>query len=130
MSGYPAPTGWQTPALSFADKYPGEALDYSLDLSDVVDPTTDIFASVAVVVAPSGAGELSITNVTAAGSEVTITVAGGQPCRRYWYKITATMTDGRIFERPVWQDVKPDLPTDRPQAIPSADYGPAATWPP
>lgn len=115
--------------LAIPAKFPDAMLDFTFDITDAIDTTVDFLASASLVCAPSGAGEMQISNLTVAGDGLTYTAAGGQPGRWYTLKLAVTMTDGRLFTFVGLQPVTPVLPTDQPIPVPpSAGFGTPITW--
>lgn len=118
-----------TPTLQkhwFVPHLPGESRDYTFDMTGNI-ATADVVAMVTVAAAPSGAGEASISNPTASGTLLTVTVSGGQPTRTYTYLFTVTMTNGRVYQFAVRQLCAQILQTDAAGVPPSAGFGSAVT---
>ena len=79
-------------------KQPLETLDWSLDIAQAISVPTDQIASVAVAAAPSGAGEIALTEIVALGDILTVTLAGGVAGRIYTLQFIVSMTDQRVFQ--------------------------------
>jgi hypothetical protein len=105
----------------------GATLDYSLDISCAINPEYDIISTVTAACAPSGAGEMQISNLQFAGDVLTLTTSGGQPGRIYTVMFIVTMFDGRVFEFLVYQGVPPGLPGYLVPVPPSPGFGQAIT---
>lgn len=101
-----------------------EALDYTIDITDDVDPDADVIIGAVGQVAPSGTGELVLSQITVVGFLVTVFLSGGQPGRTYTIPLTISMANNRVFEFIRTVSITPDLITDQPQPVPSAGYGP------
>lgn len=118
-------------------KYPYSVLDYTLDITSSVDVINDVIASVACSIAPSGLSELIATDLQFSTPIVvgqkkmflTVTLSGGQPGRIYRIRFIVTMTDGRIFEFIVMQELVPELPAQFPTTPPSRGFGTPITNP-
>lgn len=89
------------PLLIWPTKDPDEVLDYQLDATTQLAALNDTAASASVSIAPSGTGEMTASQVTMAGSFLTVWLSGGQPARWYQVKIEITTTGGRTLEFPV-----------------------------
>ena len=100
-----------------------ENLDYTVDISNDVDTTYDTITGVTGQVAPSGSGELTLTQITVVGFLITVFLSGGQPSRTYTIPLVVTMSNNRVYEFERKVTITPDLPTDQPQLVPSAGYG-------
>lgn len=104
------------------------SLDYTLDTTNSVIVGSDVIASVSVQIAPSGVGELSVSNIFVNGYMLTVTTAGGQPNRVYTMLIVAFMTNGRNYAFLVNQGISQLLDTDVPQISPTPGFGTAIMW--
>lgn len=117
------------PLLAIPAKFPDAALDFTIDITASIDTSVDFIASASLVCAPSGAGEMQISNLSVAGDGVTYTASGGQPGRWYTLKLVVTMSDGRVFAFVGAQPVSPVLVTDQPPPTPpSVGFGTAIIW--
>ncbi|HEY8685970.1 MAG TPA: hypothetical protein VIO57_10230 [Chloroflexota bacterium] len=117
------------PMLPILAKFPDATLDFTIDITAAIDTTVDFIASASLVCAPSGTGEMQISNLQVAGDSVTYTAAGGQPGRWYTLKLLVTMSDARVYTFLGTQPITPVLPTDQPSPTPpSAGFGSAITW--
>jgi hypothetical protein len=90
-------------------KRQGASLDYSLDISAAVDPAQDFIFFAQASVAPSGLGELALSDLQMSELTLTLTTTGGQPGRIYTIKLDVTMGDGRVYEFLVYQGTPPGL---------------------
>lgn len=86
------------------------SLDYALDITATIDPEEDHIIQVAASVAPSGAGELVLSNLAMVGDVLTLTTSGGAQGRVYVVKFLVTMANGRVYTFFVYQGVPPGLP--------------------
>jgi hypothetical protein len=127
-SGATRGVGIDAEILLLAPKFPDGSLDYTIAIDCVIDPRVDLIASLTLACAPSGTGEMQISDLIVRGDTLAFTATGGQPGRRHTLKYVVTMTDGRVFPFVRRQNVTPVLPTDQAQAIPSQDFGAALTW--
>ena len=110
-------------------KLPAASLDYSLDISCAVDPSTDIISFVEAACAPSGsASELQISDLTVSGTILTLNCASGVPTRVYTISFLVSMVDGRTYEFLVYQGIPPGLPGYSVPYPLSPTYGTAITW--
>jgi hypothetical protein len=110
------------------NKLPGATLDYSLDISAAINPEIDIISTVTAACAPSGSGEMVLSNLYAATDVLTLTCSGGVPTRVYSILFTVTMYDGRIFDFLVYQGIPPALRGYPIPVPPSPGFGPPITW--
>jgi hypothetical protein len=76
-------------------------LDYSLDMTPLLNNGTDAIASTALSSAPSGTGELQITALSFVGALITAQLAGGVGGRNYIVKFAVLTTHGNTFDVPV-----------------------------
>jgi hypothetical protein len=107
-------------------KYPDSSWIYALSYPDeIADPATVIAAEVSA--APSGTGELELSNLTGTATGLQLTIAGGQPKRRYTLRFVVTTPSGTL-EFIARMDVDPLLDSDRPQTPPSTGFGSVTTW--
>lgn len=110
---------------------PEGALDYSLDITDSIDPAVDFVLSANVSVAPSGLGEIVPSNFVISTPMIngiqhtilTVTLTGGRPLRRYITKFLVTMLDGRVFPFLVYMRVLPELAGQVLTIPPAAGFG-------
>ena len=77
---------------------PDDALDYALDATAALAEVTDTIVSASASVFPSGAGELTPSQLsfTAAGV-LTVWLSGGVAGRTYFVQLNATTAAGRTF---------------------------------
>lgn len=115
-------------ALQWPMAEPASALDYYLDVSAVLLDPTDTLQMVSIAVAPSGAGQLSVTTVGVTGSVISLWLSGGVAGRAYVIAVTATTAGGRTFEWLVGLRIDSATATFPLTAPPSAGFGAAATW--
>ena len=101
----------------------GASLDYSLDVSQAIDPANDFIETVSVAAAPSGDGELAIDDLIVDDNLLTLTCGLGVASRVYTINFTITMTDGRVFNFLVNQGVSPVLPGYPVPVAPAPGYG-------
>jgi hypothetical protein len=104
------------------------SLDYTLDLALIINPSEDFFQYISVAVAPSGIGELDVTNLIVDGTLLTVTLSNGQPTRVYTLDFTTTMSDGRVFDFLVYIGVQRGLPGYVIAFPPDPGYGSPVTW--
>jgi len=116
------------PVSIFDPKYPGQSVDYTLDLTDVVDPVVDLLASVSVMCAPSGSGEMQISDLQVAADALTVTFSGGQPGRIYTILYAASAFNGRVFDCVARMTVDKVRVTDVAQTVPTEDFGTPLIW--
>lgn len=109
-------------------KYKGETRDFSLDISHAIDPNADRFETVTAACAPSGDGELVLSNLFAVGFVITLTTSVGQPTRIYDILLTITMTNNRIYEFLVNQAIPQAGPSFQVPMSPNPGFGPAIIW--
>jgi hypothetical protein len=88
-------------------KEAGESRQYALDVSEVV---TEQIYSVGVGSAPSGPGELDLSNFDGYGAVFYLRTSGGQPTRIYQIRFTVQLVDGQILRFIVHQAIPPGLP--------------------
>lgn len=109
---------------------PEGSLDYSLDITDSIDPAVDFVQSATVAVAPSGTGELIASGFVISTPMIdglqhtilTVTLTGGQPRRKYITKFLVTMVDGRVFPFLVYLIIPSVLEGRLLTVPPSADF--------
>lgn len=87
-----------------------------------------VLSSLSLAAAPSGTGELTISNLSFAAGVVTFTLAAGQPTRCYTLLLTATRSDSFVSDYVFKVQVDPVLITDQAQVALSAAFGTGATW--
>ena len=109
-------------------KYKGESRDFSLDISRSIDSKSDVFKMVTVACAPSGDGELVLSNLFAVGAIITLTTSVGQPTRIYDILLTITMTNNRIYEFLVNQAIPQSEPSFQVPMSPNPGFGPEIVW--
>lgn len=108
-------------------KHPDSYLDYSFDATAPLGPA-DALAEVSVSLMPSGAGEMTASSLSIAGSMITLWFAGGVGGRRHTVRIDATCASGRVFEWLVGITVDPAFQPWPPLDPPSAAFGAPLTW--
>ena len=96
----PKPNWW--PA-----KLQAATLDYSLNISTILAQGVDFISAVTAACAPSGSGELTISNPVITNAVLTLTTAGGVPSRVYTVQWIVTCQDGRIYSFIVYQGIPP-----------------------
>lgn len=111
----PAPNWWPPKQVS-------ATLDYSLNISSVLAQGVDFISTVSVACAPSGSGELAISNALVTNAVLTLTTSGGVPSRVYTIQWVVTCSDGRIFAFIVYQSVPP-IPGYIVPVAPDPDFG-------
>ena len=79
--------------------------------------------------APSGAGEMRISDLLVADDVITLTCSGGVPTRIYTVMIVVRMCDGRAFDFLVYQGIPPGLRGYRIPVPPCPGFGPSISWP-
>lgn len=112
-------------------KLPDAILDYALNITPAIDPSADFAVSAAVSIAPSGAGEMTASNLFITSNEdcsvlntvLTVTMTGGVPGRTYIIKFDVTMSDQRVFSFLVYQDIPVIIPGTMVPVAPSSDFG-------
>jgi hypothetical protein len=109
-------------------KQQGATLDYSLDISSAVNPDIDFVLSVSAAIAPSGAGEMALSDIIVFENVITLTCSGGVQSRVYTIMLTVTMTDGRIFDFLVYQAVPPGLRGYAVPVAPSPGFSDPQVW--
>jgi hypothetical protein len=115
----------------FPAKYPIESRRFSLDVSEMLNLTTNgRIVAVNAAAAPSGTGELALSNLsaTASGYTLRLTLDDGQPTRVYSIAFTVGMSDGEIFEFVAFQGIPPGLPGYPTPYPPVPDFGDPVTW--
>lgn len=129
MSGAWPPPGWSeyagvtdAPIVWIGPKRVAATLDYTIDITDTID-TDDLIVGATACVAPSGTGEMTISEITVVGNLVTVYLNGGQPARTYTIQVNVSMANSRVFEFLARCRVTPDFVTDQPQVAPSNGYG-------
>jgi hypothetical protein len=86
-----------------------------------------LLTGLTLAAAPSGTGELVISDLGYGAGIVTFTAAAGQPTRCYTLLLSATRSDSMISEYPLKLRVDPVLSTDQAQTVPSAGFGATLT---
>lgn len=109
-------------------KYPDEALDYSVPIAALVEPSEDVMVTLAVTCAPSGDGELTLADLVVDEAAIWVKLSGGQPGRIYSVRYVATLETGAAREIVANLTVTRVLPTDQPQVAPDTGFGPPLTW--
>lgn len=112
------------PPLAWPVKDPADVLDYVLDAAPALDcDGTDLVASVAVSVSPSGAdGDLRVGGVAASGAAAVIWLSGGVPGTTYAVSVTLGTLKGRAIARSVLLPVQA-MAAIAPPATPLAAEG-------
>lgn len=88
--------------LTWPAKDPSDVLDYEFDISAaLIGNEGDSIATLNVMVAPNGTGDLILNSVAADGSVVVLWFAAGQAGTVYTVQITATTTIGRTIGRAI-----------------------------
>jgi len=103
----------------------GATLNYALDISCAINIEYDIISQVSASCAPSGAGEMTISDLQFQGDILTITTSGGQPGRIYSVMFVVTMYDGSIYDFLVYQGIPPGLPGFPVPVAPNPGFGPS-----
>lgn len=116
---------WPQPDGYLAEKQP---VDVSTRSFTVVRPPS-IVTLITVAAAPSGSGELALSDLTVDRNVATVKVSGGVAGRVYSLKAIATGTDSHITESIWFLPMAVTLMTDPPTLAPSAGYGVAVEWP-
>lgn len=120
----PGLTNWWPPKL------PDAILDYSLNITRAIDPATDFAVNAIVMIAPSGAGEMTASNLFITteflcgcqNTILTATMTGGQPGRTYVIEFDVTMSDSRVFAFQVTQNIQ-NVPGSVSSVPPSPGFG-------
>lgn len=122
---------WPVPSEWWPSKLAGATMQQTIDVSTLSPPIeASQFASLLVTIEPSGASELSIIDLSVAGTVVTVTETGGQPRRVYTLTFDAALTNGETQSWIIRQRIAPVLPTDQPSVVPDAAPGTPSVWPP
>jgi hypothetical protein len=111
----------------FPAKLPGATRTYGFNVAALISPE-DIFQTITAQTAPSGSGELALTDLTVEGDVLYLTTSSGVGTRVYTIKFVATCFDGQIYEWLIYQAVPPDLVGYTIPVAPSPGFGPAQTW--
>ena len=117
-----------TKTLIFPPKEPDEVLDYQIDATSKIANAADMINSASVAVAPYGAGEMFASQITVAGSFITIWLSGGLPARVYQVRVQVLTTDDRTYEWPIVIQISADLATYPITSPVSEGFGPSITW--
>jgi hypothetical protein len=92
--------------LSWPAKDPGDILDYEFDISPALSGNDrDGIATIDVVIAPGGTGDLTLTSAVADGSVAVLWLAGGQIGTVYSVQVTIGTTAGRTIGRAIYLPV-------------------------
>jgi hypothetical protein len=118
---------FDAPIVPIKPKWPDTAFDFFVPVPCDIDPTADFIATVTLACAPSGTGEMQISNLVAVPGGLSYTATGGQPGRLYRLKFSITMVNGRVFSFLGEQWVTALLPGDQPFAPTSPGFGTAIT---
>jgi predicted Zn-dependent protease len=117
-----------TNSLIFPVKEPDEVLDFQIDATTKIADSADTINAVSVAIAPSGIGEMTVSEIKVNGSFITIWLNGGIPARIYQVNVQVSTTGNRTYEWPTVVQISSDLVT-YPIAPPdSAGFGPALIW--
>lgn len=111
------------PIVPVGPKWPDTAFDFTVLVPSGFDPTVDFIASVTLACAPSGAGEMQVSNFTAVRGGLSYTATGGQPGRVYRLKFSIALIGGGVFSFLAVQSVSSPLRGDQAQAAPSPGFG-------
>lgn len=76
---------------------PDDSLDYNLDLTAVMSATSDVIESVSISAAPSGSGELVLSNAYVGGYLIEFFASGGVAGRLYAILINVVTGAGREY---------------------------------
>jgi hypothetical protein len=113
--------------LQWQSATPSDALDYAIDATAAIQG--DLIASLSVAIAPSGAGELTVSAASAILNVVSFTLSGGTAGRLYAVRLDVVTELGRTFSwlayLPVTDATATNVP---PPPAPVADFGTPATW--
>ena len=88
-----------------------------------------MLTALTLAAAPSGTGELVISELGYGAGIVTFTAAGGQPARCYTLLLSGSRSDGMVSEYLLKLRVDPVLITDLAQITTSMGFGSALVWP-
>lgn len=114
-------TTWPSPQSTDA------VLAYSWDVSSDLGSVT--VSSVSISAAPSGAGELTISNLSMTGSVVTAFISGGVAGRQYVVKIDVSYGGASVYSKLIGLTVAPILANwDTMPDPPSAGFGTPLVW--
>ena len=133
MSGYG--TYPAAPVGQLALKEPDAYLDYTASVqAALTDPNTgapDPLVSLTLAVAPSGAGEMVVSQLSVdhTGLLVTFWLAGGVAGRNYILNLVATTAAGRVYQWLLSVAIDATLASYPPPAPPSPGFGAAVLWP-
>lgn len=108
-------------------KYPDETFTYSISLIGIMDGGS--IDGLAVASAPSGAGELTLSELNADGPNAIVVVGGGQPGRIYTLKLGISLDTGDARELLATLTVGRVLITDQPGVPDTVDFGETLVWP-
>jgi hypothetical protein len=103
-------------------------VSYGLDLSQVV-PSGDPIANLTLAARPSGAGELTVTALSVAGTLATFTARPGVPGRSYLLEALATGVSGLVYPARFQSWVDRAFAVYPPAAPQSDGPGLVAAWP-
>jgi hypothetical protein len=88
---------WQQ-SYNLPSAQPDDVLDYTLNFGQALSDAGDTVSSVLVSAAPSGAGELAVSNVSHTSNSATFWTAYGIAGRVYWVDVQVNTTNGRRFQ--------------------------------
>lgn len=108
-------------------KLPGATRTYALDVAAFIRPE-DIFQQITVQAAPSGAGELALSDLSAIGDTMYFTTSAGVSTRIYTLKFIVTCFTDQVYEFLVYQGVPRELPGYSVPVAPSPGFGAAVVW--
>lgn len=114
-------------ALQWPTAEPGDVLDYYLDVTAPLADLSDTILTASAAVAPSGAGEMTISSMSITGTVIGVWLAGGIAGRSYLIRVLATTTGGRTLEWIVRLKVDAFLAAYPLPAPPSLGFGASAT---
>lgn len=83
--------------LRWPNKAPGDTLEYTIDLAQLLD-TTDTLSSASAAVSPSVSGGLASDDVTVDDTSVTLWLSDGVDGVDYEVQLTASSEAGRVIQ--------------------------------
>ena len=108
---------------------PEDDLDYYADASLLLSDVSDTIVGISASAAPSGSGELQISNVGLAGAVISLWLTGGIPGRFYNVRLLCRTANQRNFSVLIGLQIDTALaqnPLTTPQ---SSGFGTQAIWP-
>lgn len=118
------------PALSWPDALPDAVLDYTADVAGwLADAGGVAMTSVALSIAPSGAGEMGCVSLDVTGGKIVAVLGPAPPGRGYLVRIKAVTNSPLRFEWVLGLNIVPiQAEYDPPSEPPSYGFGPPTIW--